>query len=91
MDELYSLCRYANTIKFDASKVLDDEKDKVIESVKNVYSKYENEVASSNVFYDLLVDVQYVLNRLGYKCIYELNSCELYVIIEGICLSGLYK
>lgn len=90
MDELYSLCRYANIIKIDVSKVSCDEKDKVIESVKNVCSKYENELTSKNIFYELLLDVQYVLKGLGYKCIYELNSFELCVIIEGICLSGLY-
>lgn len=74
MDELYKLCREAKALQVDYSGALECDKADIADWVKEIYYNYENDLANTNTFYALLLDVQTVLQRLGYSWTYKLES-----------------
>ena len=74
MDELYKLCEGTRTLQFDYSGTLDRDKADIADWLKEIYYNYENELANTNTFYAMLLDVQTVLQRLGYSWTYKLES-----------------
>lgn len=74
MDKLYTLCEDARVIKVDCSDVLGRDKENVTDWLKEIYYNYENELVNANTFYAFFLDVQTVLQRLGYGWIYTLES-----------------
>lgn len=86
MDELYTLCEKIDGIKFDYRNVLQRDKDDIKKVLYDVYNKYKNMLATSNTFYDMLVEVQIYLQRLGYAYTYSLDEKTLNVVIEGVTL-----
>lgn len=86
MDKLYMLCEKIDCIKFDYISTLQQDKDEIKNILDEVYNKYKNMLATANTFYDMLVEVQIYLQRLGYKYTYELDERTLNVTIEGIVL-----
>lgn len=84
MDELYKLCELTNTLKFDYSEVLEYDKVDIADWITKLYYNYENELANAGTFYSFVLDVQTVVNRLGYKLDYKLQNDELFIkIVEG--------
>lgn len=81
MDELYKLCEATNTITFNYLEAYEFDKPVISEFLQKVYRKYENEVVNANTFYALLLDVQIIMDKFGYKCEYNLKDDELYVKI----------
>ncbi len=74
MDELYKLCRDARALQFDYSGALERDKADIVNWLKEICYNYENDLANANTFYALLLDVQTVLQRLGYSWTYKLES-----------------
>lgn len=81
MDELYKLCEATNTLRFDYSEALDCDKADIIDLIKEIYYNYENELANAGTFYSLVLDVQTVVNRIGYKLDCKLQNGELFIKI----------
>lgn len=86
MDKLYTLCEKIDGIKFDYRSTLQQDKDEIKKILDEVYNKYKNMLVTDNTFYDMLVEVQIYLQRLGYTYTYELDERTLNVTIEGIVL-----
>lgn len=86
MDKLYTLCEKIDGIKFDYRNLLQRDKEDVRNVLNEVYNKYKNMVATSDTFYDILVEVKMYLQRLGYTYTYKLDEHVLKVTIEGIVL-----
>lgn len=74
MDKLYTLCEDTRALKFDYSGALDRDKADIVDWLEEIYYNYENDLANTNTFYALLLDVQTVLQRLGYGWTYKLES-----------------
>lgn len=84
MDELYNLCEATNTLRFDCSETLQCDKADIVDRLKEIYYNYENELANAGTFYSLVLDVQTVVTRLGYKLDYKLQDGELFIkIVEA--------
>lgn len=84
MDELYKLCEATNTLRFDYSATLQCDKADIVDWVKEIYYNYENELANAGTFYSLVLDVQTVVTRMGYKLDYKLQDGELFIkIVEA--------
>lgn len=86
MDKLYTLCEKIDGVTFDYRNISQRDKEDVKNVLDEVYNKYKNMLTTSNTFYDMLVEVQMYLQRLGYTYAYELNERTLNVTIEGIIL-----
>lgn len=84
MKELYKLCRATKTLKFDYSEVLERDKSYIKDWIIEIYNNYENELYIANTFYSLVLDVQAVASRMGYKLDYKLQDGELFIkIVEA--------
>lgn len=85
MDELYTLCEGTTTLRFDYSEVLECDKSDVVDWIHELYYIYENELADAGTFYNLVLDVQTVVSRMGYKLNYRLlEDGELFIkIVEA--------
>lgn len=84
MDELYKLCEATNTLRFDYSETLQCDKADIVDWLKEIYYNYENELANAGTFYSLVLDVQTVVTRMGYKLDCKLQNCELFIkIVEA--------
>lgn len=84
MYELYKLCELTNTLTFDYSEVLECDKFDVADWITELYYNYENELVKAGTFYSLVLDVQTVVNQIGYKLDYKLQDGELFIkIVEG--------
>ena len=84
MDELYKLCELTNTLRFDYSETLECDKADIVDWLKEIYYNYENELANAGTFYSLLLDVQTVVTRMGYKLDCKLQNDELFIkIVEA--------
>lgn len=81
MDGLYKLCEATNTLRFDYSEVLERDKADIIDWIKEIYYNYENELVKAGTFYSLVLDVQTVVNRIGYKLDCKLQNGELFIKI----------
>lgn len=86
MDELYKLCRETKALQIDYSGALECDKSDIADWVKEIYYNYENDLANTNTFYALLLDVQTVLQRLGYSWTYKLESG---VLLMTICTTSI--
>lgn len=84
MYDLYKLCELANTLKFDYSEVLECYKADIVDWITEIYYNYENELVKAGTFYSLVLDVQTVVHRMGYKLDCKLQDGELFIkIVEG--------
>lgn len=84
MDELHKLCEATNTLRFDYSETLQCDKADIVDWIKEIYYNYENELANAGTFYFLVLDVQTVVTRMGYKLEYKLQDGELFIkIVEA--------
>lgn len=84
MDELYNLCEATNTLRFNYSEALQCDKADIVDWLKEIYYNYENELANAGTFYSLVLDVQTVVTRMGYKLDYKLQDGELFIkIVEA--------
>lgn len=82
MDELYTLCEKTNTLRFDYSEALERDKADIIDWIAEIYYNYENELVKAGTFYALVLDVQDVVSRMGYKLNYRLlEDGELFIKI----------
>lgn len=81
MDELYKLCEATNTLRFDYSEALERDKADIIDWIEEIYYNYENELINAGTFYSLVLDVQTVVNQIGYKLDYKLQNGELFIKI----------
>lgn len=86
MDKLYTLCEKIDGIKFDYRSTLQQDKYEIKKIINEVYNKYKDMLATTNTFYEMLLDVQVNLQRIGYTYTYELYERTLSVTIEGIVL-----
>lgn len=86
MDELYKLCRETKALQIDYSGALECDKSDIADWVKEIYYNYENDLANTNTFYALLLDVQTVLQRLCYSWTYKLESG---VLLMKICTTSI--
>ena len=84
MDELYKLCKIAKQLTFDYSGALQRDKADIIEWIMEIIELYENYLANPETFYSLVLDVEAVVSRIGYKLDYKLQYCELFIkIVEA--------
>lgn len=81
MNELYKLCEATNTLRFDYSEALERDKADIIDWIEDIYYNYENELVKAGTFYSLVLDVQTVVNQIGYKLDYKLQNGELFIKI----------
>lgn len=86
MDELYTLCEKVDKVTFDYNNALQRDWKLIKDIIDRVYDKYSNELATADTFYSMLVEVQILLQRIGYSYTYSLDRRTLKVIIEGIIL-----
>lgn len=86
MDELYVLCEKIDKVTLDYSNVLQRDWKQIKNIIDRVYDKYSNELAVCYTWYNMLVEVQILLQRIGYSYTYSLDGRTLKVIIEGIIL-----
>lgn len=84
MNELYKLCKVAKKLTFDYSGALQRDKADIIEWIIEISELYENYLVNPETFYSLVLDVQAVVNRIGYKLDYKLRDDELFIkIVEA--------
>lgn len=81
MDELYKLCEATNTLRFDYSEALERDKADIADWIHELYYNYENELVKAGTFYSLVLDVQTVVNQIGYKLDCKLQNGELFIKI----------
>lgn len=86
MDELYVLCEKVDKVTLDYRNVPQRDWQLIKDIIDRLYDKYSNELAVSYTWYNLLVEVQILLQRIGYSYTYSLDGRTLKVIIEGIIL-----
>lgn len=86
MDELYILCEKIDRVTFDYNNVLQQDWQLIKDIIDRVYDKYSNETAIAYTWYNILLEVQILLQRIGYTYTYSLDGRTLKVIIEGIVL-----
>ncbi len=86
MDELYTLCEKIDRVTFDYNNVLQRDWQLIKDVIDRVYDKYSSELAIAYTWYNMLVEVQILLQRIGYSYTYSLDGRTLKVIIEGIVL-----
>ena len=84
MDELYKLCKVAKELTFDYSGALQRDKADIIEWIMEISELYENYLANPETLYLLVLDVQTVVNQIGYKLDYKLQDDGLFIkIVEA--------
>lgn len=84
MDELYKLCKVADKLTFDYSGALQRDKADIIEWIMEISELYENYLANPETFYSLVLDVEAVVSKIGYKLDYKLQDDELFIkIVEA--------
>lgn len=81
MNELYKLCEATNTLRFDYSEALERDKSDIIDWIEEICYNYKNELVKAGTFYSLVLDVQTVVNQIGYKLDYKLQKGELFIKI----------
>lgn len=86
MDELCTLCEKIDRVTLDYRNVPQRDWKQIKNIIDRVYDKYSNEIAVSYTWYNMLVEVQILLQRIGYSYTYSLDGRTLKVIIEGIVL-----
>ncbi len=84
MDELYKLCKVADELTFDYSRALQRDKADIIKWIMEISELYKNYLANPETFYSLVLDVEAVVSRIGYKLDYKLQDGELFIkIVEA--------
>ena len=84
MDELYKLCKVADELTFDYSGALQRDKADIIEWIMEISELYKNYLSNPETFYSLVLDVEAVVSRIGYKLDYRLQDGELFIkIVEA--------
>lgn len=84
MDELYKLCKVAEELIFDYSGALQRDKADIIEWIMEIIELYKNYLANPETFYSLVLDVEAVVSKIGYKLDYKLQDGELFIkIVEA--------
>lgn len=86
MDELYILCEKIDRVTFDYNNALQQDWQLIKDIIDRVYYKYSNEIAIAYTWYNMLLEAQILLQRIGYTYTYSLDGRTLKVIIEGIVL-----
>lgn len=82
MDELYNLCKKCKYIRVDYSKMLDEDKQPLVEAVEYIIKQYQNMLDCTNNWYAMTRDITIVIKQLGYA--YQLELVH-YTLVIDVC------
>lgn len=80
MDELYNLCKKCKYIRVDYSKMLDEDKQPLVEAVEYIIKQYQNMLDCTNNWYAMTRDITIAIKSLGYG--YHLELKHEVLVIE---------
>lgn len=80
MDELYNLCKKCKYIRVDYSKMLDEDKQPLVEATEYIIKQYQNMLDCTNNWYALTRDITNVIKQLGYG--YHLELVHYTLVID---------